>query len=409
MGAMLNRGLVAALGTACAACYAAIPSVPTEGGPAWTELTSDHFIVWTDASPDAGRDLLRVVEHMRQIVLGVSVFNPTSDARTFVIAMRNKYEVRPYLPEDVVAFATPPRYPLFQPTILLSIDSLDYDRTTTIHELAHVISYNALPAQPRWFAEGLAGYFETLHLDDDGSFDLGTPRIDYLRLLRQSAGPMPVADLFACAAERCRDERFYPTAWAVFAYLTNQRPADLLRYVRRLTELDGDAQAGAWAEVLPDLAPGKLDGLLSDWVRYGELAVHRYKVKLKEFSVATRPLRDADVYTARALLRHVYHPEGPPPAEVGAALAVDPTNVVAHMIRWVHEGHQIAPDTARSLAAAHPEDWRAWLLVKLALHRGPEAHAAHAKACSLVETSPATLPRRICSAQALADDVELGR
>ncbi|HEY0479002.1 MAG TPA: DUF1570 domain-containing protein [Kofleriaceae bacterium] len=409
MGAMWNRGGIAALVIACGACHTAFPSVPSEGGPAWTELTSDHFIVWTDDSPGAGRNLLGVMEHMRQIVFGVSVFNPTSNAKAFVIALRDQYEVRPYVPENLIALAGPPRYPLFQPTILLSTESLDYDRRVTIHELAHVISFDALPVQPRWFAEGLAGYFETMQLDEDtGAFDLGGARSDFLRLLRQPAGIMPIADLFACTELQCLDTRFYPTAWTLFAYLANRRPDDLLRYVRRLTALDHDAQAGAWAEVLPDLTPAKLDGMLSDWIRFGELAVHRYKVKLKDFAVTTRALGDADVYTARALLRHAHHPKGPPPAEVSAALAIDPTNVVAHMVRRAHDG-QLSPETARSLTAAHPDDWRAWLLLKLVLKHGAEAQAAHARACSLVASSPATLPEVACSARALADEIQIGR
>ena len=32
-----------------AACGAAVPPVPGKGGPAWHELTSPHFVVWTDA------------------------------------------------------------------------------------------------------------------------------------------------------------------------------------------------------------------------------------------------------------------------------------------------------------------------------------------------------------------------
>lgn len=79
----------------CCACQAAVPQVPGRGGPPSTELTSDHFVVWTDASLDDGRKLLRVMENLRQILFGVSVFNPTSHAKAVVIAMRSQREVDP--------------------------------------------------------------------------------------------------------------------------------------------------------------------------------------------------------------------------------------------------------------------------------------------------------------------------
>jgi hypothetical protein len=393
MHARVNHALIAML--VCGACHAAIPPVPSQGGPAWTELTSEHFVVWTDSAPDDGRQLIRVMEHLRQIVFGVSVFNPTSNARAFVIALRHHREVRPYLPEQFAAIASTPGYPLYQPFILLSVDGLDYDRRLTTHELTHVISYNALSAQPPWFAEGLAGYFETIHLDEhDGSFDLGAPFGDWLRVLRGPGGLMPIAALFTCTNAQCKDSQFYATAWALFAYLTNHRPTDLLRYVQRLTELDRNDQATAWAEVFPDLPPAKLDDTLASWIQVGDLTVHHYKIKLKDYKVTQRRLTDADVYTARALLSDRDFTR-PAPAEVAAALAIDPTNVIAQMLRLAHD-HTDAPTIARTLTAAHPNDWRAWWVLALAIKHGDEADAAVARVCALVATDPAVLPKGTC-------------
>jgi hypothetical protein len=394
----VNQALIAMLG--CGACHAAIPPVPSQGGPAWNELTSAHFVVWTDSSPDDGRQLIRVMEHLRQIVFGVSVFNPTSNARAFVIALRHQREVRPFLPEQFAAVAYTPSYPLYQPFILLSVDGLDYDRRLTTHELTHVISYNALVTQPAWFAEGLAGYFETIHLDEDGSFNLGAPFDGWLQVLRGPAGLMPVTALFACTKAQCKDSQFYATAWALFAYLANHRPADLLRYVQRLTELDRESQAGAWAEVYPDLTPAKLDDTLASWIQVGDLTVHHYKVKLDNYTVKQRPLTDADVYAARALLRDRDSTQ-PVPAEVAAALAIDPTHVIAQMLRIMHDDTG-APEIARSLTAAHPNDWRAWWLLALAVRHGEEADAAIARVGALLVNDPAVLPKGTCPSAAPA-------
>jgi hypothetical protein len=333
-------------------------------------------------------------------MFGVSMFNPTSDAKAFVFALRNQREVSPYIPDDADAIAVPPRYPLYLPVIVLSIDSLGYDRTAIMHELAHVISFNALWPQPNWFAEGLAVYFEAAHLDEeDGAFDLGAPSDDRLRRLRAPQGLTRVADMLACADGHCEDLRFYASAWALFAYLANYRPAELLRYVQRLADLapqaqatrspevlidvkpakrDPQAQAIAWSQAFPDVTPAELDHTLSHWIHSAEFLVHRYKVKFKDFSITQRSLSDGDVYTARAVLSDRLDPTKPVAPDVSAAIAIDPTNVIAQMIRSVHD-HRSASEVARSLTAAHPDDWRAWWLFMLAAKDGEEADTGHAR------------------------------
>jgi uncharacterized protein DUF1570 len=377
----------------CCACPVAVPQVPSKGGPPWIELTSKHFVVWTDASIEDGRKLIRMMENLRQILFGVSVFNPTSDAKAIVIAMRSQREVDPYVRRDILAMAWPPEFPLYQPAILLSVDGLDYDRRIVTHELTHVISYGALPVHPRWFGEGLASYFETLQLDEDGSFELGAPFTSWLRLLRQPGGGASVATLFACTESRCGDAPFYATSWALFSYLTNRRPDDLLRYIQRLLELPKDDQASAWPEVFPDLTPDKLDRILDDWIRTGDLTVHRYKIKLKDFAVTQRLLGDGEVYTARALLRYVTG--GRREAEVAAALSADPDNVIANMINMDRVAKPNVT-VAHRLTVAHPDDWRAWWLHKHLTEDRDEAKRDMAQVCALVARTPAILPRHTC-------------
>jgi hypothetical protein len=379
------------------------PLVPGQGGPAWIELTSEHFVVWTDGDPEDGRALVRRMEHLRQIVFGVSVFNPTSNAKALVIALRSQRELRPYLPGNSAAFAWTPHYPLYLPGILLSIDHLEIDPIVVAHELTHVISYSALSTQPDWFSEGLAEYFGTVHLDeDDGTFDLGAVNPPRLQLLRRASTEIRSAEMLACNDPRCQDSEFYASAWALFAYLANFRAADLSRYVLRLAELPREAQSAAWSEVFPDLTPARLDVTLSEWVRFGEITVHRFKVKLKDYPVTRRVLTDGDVYTARALLGEL-RDLAEASDQVKAALAIDPTNVVAQMLRVAHD-HTSELETARSLTAAHPDSWRAWWLVMRIVKQGTEADAAHAKVCALVARDPAVLPRGTCPFIAPAHD-----
>ena len=70
-----------------AGCHAAIPALPSQGGPAWTELTSEHFTLWTDSSPARGRELIDQCEHLHQIVFGVAFPWLPSSGKSFVIAL----------------------------------------------------------------------------------------------------------------------------------------------------------------------------------------------------------------------------------------------------------------------------------------------------------------------------------
>jgi hypothetical protein len=216
-------------------------------------------------------------------------------------------------------------------------------------------------------------------------------------VLRQPGGGARIAEIFTCTEARCADAQFYATSWALYSYLANRRPDSLLRYVRRLVELQEDGQAAAWQDVFPELTPDKLDSLLDDWIKNGDLTVHHYKVKLKDVTVARRVLGDSEVYTARALLRRRTgrRPSAEVTAEVTAALLADPDNVVANMINM--DGVQ-KPDLeiARRLTTVHPDDWRAWWLHKLVTEDRDEAERDQARACALVARAPAVLPRSSC-------------
>jgi hypothetical protein len=86
---------------------------------------------------------------------------------------------------------------------------------------------------------------------------------------------------------------------------------------------------------------------------------------------------------------HVTGAPGPRPIArdrvVAAALALDRTNVLAHLVDASLLG-SIAPEEARDTATAHPNDWRAWWLLGSAVRQGPEAAEALDKLCDLAES-----------------------
>lgn len=390
------------------ACRPAIPPLPSRGGPAWFEVKSEHFTLWTDASVARGREFVRKMEHHRQIVMH-AMNNVPSRTRSFVIALRDAREVAAYLPEQFVSMAWPATEPTHQPGIVLAADSNERDHAVS-HELTHVICFGIFENHPPWLAEGLATYFETAELEPgEARMKIGLPRWDHASFLLAS-GPLPIAQLFACKEQTCRDEAFYATSWALFSFLVNVHTKQLIHYLRRMQQVPEDQQAALWRDSFPELPPDKLDPLLKRWLASGTVATPVIKVTVQEFPTVERPLGDGDALAARSLLRLVVaHDASATRVDLAAALALDRTNVLARLIEAALLG-SIGPNDARDTAAAHPGDWRAWWLVGSALRQGPEAAEAIAKLCALVRNEvpecARLLPTTETNAHARADDDE---
>jgi hypothetical protein len=351
--------------------------------------------MWTNSSPNRGRELLREMEQLRQILLDVAFPRAQAKGRILVLAFRNADEVAAYVPRQFSAYSWSGRGGIYQPLIAVNADAEETDHRVLTHELTHVISYAVIEEQPRWFAEGLAGFFETAKLDPGSSLvNVGAPLELMTRRVRE-LGLTPMTSMFSCTELACMDDRYYATAWALMSYLANTHAAALLRYQARLSELSGAEQSTAWTEVFPALTPDKLDHVVRDWFFHGPHQVWHYPVALKETQITERPIGDAELYAARGLLRYYADRSGREPPEIATAVKLDATNMIAQLVRAAH-ARASDPDVARALVAAHPEDWRAWWMLAFALRTGDEAHAARIKLCALAP-NPSTLPPDLCA------------
>jgi hypothetical protein len=75
--------------------------------------------------------------------------------------------------------------------------------------------------------------------------------------------------------------------------------------------------------------------------------------------------------------------------EIGAALALDNTHPLACFLAYRLDKDKIDPELARATAAAHTDDWRAWLLVADSAQSSDEAVAATRRSCELIAKNPA--------------------
>jgi hypothetical protein len=406
MGAMTR--LAAVLTVAVAAGCARFPAAPAEGGPLWTELTSEHFTVWTDADPSRVSERIREMERFRHVVAAVVYPAAPSSGRALAVVVRNERELSEVNSNgESRAFAADASAPLWQPIMVLALAG-GGGQFTMVHELTHLISFSVIHHQPRWLAEGMATYFETAQLDAAQTQVLvgAAGRYGY------TVDMAPPAALFNWGGSLpLRVERLlYQTAFALFAFLINEHKAELAHYLW-LVDRTGDPANGppqvqlqrAWEQAFPSLPVGDLEDRLGDWLRNGSHQELTFHVRPRDLPITARQLSDADAYAIRAMLLG-----GPTPEqqlreleERSRALALEPTNVLAWAAK-VAGGRKPTADEGRAIAAAHPDDWRAWWLAAVALENGGapgELDRARRQACALLALNGALVaPPRLCPA-----------
>ena len=380
-----------------AACGGSSPfaSHPRSGPGPWRELTSEHFTVWTDTSPERARVLVPTLENFRQVVVGVSAFNETK-GKTFVIAFDSLDEVHKYVPIQFIAEAFSAQSVLRQPVIVLAAESLEDNRSVVTHELTHAITFNVIENQPRWFAEGIASYFETVRLDEGkAKLDIGVPQDGRMRELVEE-GALPMTQEFACNKPECADQQYYATAWALFTYLLNEHPKELMAYMEKLAVTPLKDKPPTWESVVPSLPADKLDHELATWIHYGKIRVLKYTIKLRDWPTTEKPISEADSLAAKGLLRYLTTRDTAVGSELAKSLELDHTNMLANWIQ-ASEEKAVDADLAHSLTAAHPDDWRAWFLAWRASKTLAESRDAQQKTCSLVAANPVAVPIDDCS------------
>jgi hypothetical protein len=397
----------AVLGTlALFVACARFPVAPAEGGPAWTELTSAHFTVWTDADPPRVCELIRKMELFHHVTAEVAYPAAPSSGRALAIVMRNDYELIE-VSGDSRAFSMRAMRPLWQPVVFLSLTGSG--QRTLAHELTHLISFSVIHNQPRWLAEGMAAYFEGAQFDADRTtVTLGAAPLRYGSKARMAS----VAMLFDWARTMPAgiERPLYQTAWALFAFLINEHKSELAHYLW-LIDRAGDPANGpwrvqqqrAWERGFPSLPLDELDARLQDWLEHGSHHELSFYVRPTDVPITARRMSDADAYAIRSYLLDGQTPEQRERgrAERSQALALEPTNVLAWSLR-IMDGEKPTVRIGQAIAVAHPDDWRAWWLAAIALENGgdpDELDRARQQACALLARNGALVaPPELCPA-----------
>jgi tetratricopeptide (TPR) repeat protein len=220
----------------------------------WTIVRGQTMTVIGDQPAQTLRDIASRLERFR---IGVSGLIPNAarplPVPTVVFAFGTRKAMQPFLPLAKNGRAAQLGGYFHRDAdvnyIALSLEGFDESLPIVFHEYTHLLVRNAVRAVPVWLNEGLAEYYSTFAMSDDGATaDAGRPIVPHVRLLRERY--MPIADLIAVDAgsqlydEGARRSIFYAESWALTHYLMIEVP-------------DGPAQINHY---VADIARGRRPG-----------------------------------------------------------------------------------------------------------------------------------------------------
>jgi tetratricopeptide (TPR) repeat protein len=273
-------------------------------------------------------------------------------------------------------------------------------RRVLAHEFAHHVSSYVLLREPRWFAEGLATWAETVGATESG-VRMVTGAVPLGRRVLARPQRMPASQLFAWDGTVPPDRLapYYDAAWLLVHHLSNQHPDALRAYEGRLAGAeDPDAAFQAVFPQWDPATPGGLDLLdreLDAWARNGRLDGKPVQVDSSP-NLSVQPVEPAEVHAMRILLWAGGAPgegdEAAIRAELDEALGEDPYHPVLLRERARREGKDPLP-LARLSVKGRPGDPRAWsfLAENLPREAAAEREAALRRATELAPRNPTAL------------------
>ncbi len=384
-----------------------------ETATGWSEVQTPHVTLKSDLHPDDARRAALAVERTRAALLaaawpGAQLLQPE---HIEVIVFSNHQDFERYFGTRVGAVFIHGTYP---PTAFLygtpekweHRETLALEETTSTlkHELTHHLAAYIYRRQPRWFSEGLAQFLETMRVSEEGkTATLGDVNLQGYRDYNTHR-TLTVADALAWSGKLdAQDEAttagLYGISWLLVHWLYNTHPEEFARYQTLLVKgIDPDK---AWKAVFGTLATSDIDTALNLFSHHGEY--RNVSVSIPEADVRVvraRPMTSAEVHATRAtsaLAAAGMQVKGAAQfaeaqAELGAALADDPGNVRALLMRMGMVKPEERMALGRRAAEAHPDDGLAWLALAQTLTEAPgnwdESVQALKKATELLPDNP---------------------
>ncbi len=382
------------------------PRVPDAAEVAhWHRLESAHFVLSTDLdSPSDARTLRELEDYFAALT---SIAFPVSAPATKipVIGLGSASETQRYLQACFIGLYIPDL--LYEPLVVLGTGPHGIDDEIARHELVHYAMRLAYRRSlPHWFAEGMAGYFETLAYDaGNGYLMFGRASLSRVFDLRDQGPLLPVEKLVNGSFDSMlgtSPSAYYATSWLLTHALIHDAAPIFDGLDKAL--LEGADISDAWAKATtPEFRAGADAWLTRYYNQRRYEAGRRTRWRAPSETFRRVPMTEADVLSTIALLHAVGRGSQPARAEwhrtralaaAHAALERDPTQLEALQVEAIF-GEQPPADRVRAAMRGREQSWVAWLALADALGddgaHDSERHDALERAAALVPDEPRVL------------------
>jgi hypothetical protein len=343
-------------------------ATPASAAP-WHRIDTPNFIMVGDVSARELRATATKFEGFHEALRRVLPSTTTSaPVPTVVIVFPNNAAFTPFKPqyqgkprEGVAGYAAAG----LDVNYIAMLSSEEFGERVIFHEYTHMIVANAVASVPLWLNEGLADFYSSFALMDNGRrAQIGRPIVEHLRLLNGSLR-VPLADLLKVERgsplynEGNRASDFYAESWALTHMLLNGQPSrvnELTDYLRRVS--GGASEMQAWEQVF---GTARTDAELRQYLRRPTFmtVVIDFAEKVAAVPMTETALSavDAAGFLASLQLRNL----GPEAAAkiLEPALKQEPVSATANvaMARIDLARHDPAGAAKRVLALPPGDDW----------------------------------------------------
>jgi len=345
----------------------------------WVRVETPNFVVFGEVGEKRTRDVAAEFERFREalarVVSGAATKAPVP---TTVVVFENAKSFGPYRPRyngktvDLAGIFSSERD---INRVALALENREAGLRTIFHEYVHLVVSNVTNGMPIWLNEGLAEYYSTFLVTDEGkTATMGTVIAPHLLLLNQER-LLPLQDLLAITHdsplynEGKRRGMVYAESWVLVHFLMSDpnRSKQLGEYAR-LTGA-GTPAAAAWQQVFGTYDP------LPDLRRYAEQAsVRGYRYHFAEGITTVKGdavrLTDAEIEATLGdeLLGVRRQQDGE--AHLTKAAGMQPPSARAKALlglQRVNDGNYADARTLLMDAASDRSDWLAQYYVAAAL------------------------------------------
>jgi hypothetical protein len=257
----------------------ALLAVACSSSGAWRRVDTPHFVLRTDLSSSEAKRAGLALETTRDALVSAAWPRVNfSGEKTHVYVLANGLDFeRHFGPRTAGIFShqSPPVFILYGSADRWELRRTAHRPTPSVlrHEMAHQLSAEVWPHQPRWFSEGLAEFLEPVfYAEDNENVVIGGVNFEALGAYR-NVRTLKVEDALkwkeglGTLAER-EAAGLYGLSWLFVHWLYHQHPQELGRYVDELHR--GKSYDEAFAVAMSSIDLANIDRELHAYQKFGK-------------------------------------------------------------------------------------------------------------------------------------------